>query len=871
MAITFYILTSLLALGVMALGAFLAFKRGFFGSAVKCAASVVAFLISFVITKIITSAAVSSVGAFLGSIAYYDLGIGSDESLKTLIDAISVAALAPFVFVVIFFVLKLIFDCVFFAINKKVIKDRKVIDFKYSKAVSCVLGCVISFVCLYTALIPINGYIAVGSDFYYVFRGESDDITSGAADGVFDGLNKNPVKTLTYAMGGRALFDNLTTFKVNSQKYCLGKELRSFSAILSNLSSLADADISDWGGDQARALREISKQIKNTPLLNTLLADITKEMSHAWLEGDGFMGVEMPQNASSNGVVNETLEIFFTASPDTMACDIETLFDALAVFCDHGAMPVLFGEDMEESDAVAVIGSEGLISDVFLIFHENERFDSMISFLTGFWLKTVAASLDVPTNEELQQQIYSEISERLREAYVYTGKELEEEASKVFIEVFEKYGVPISEKDARNISVAFLEESADDSDVTFDDVGMYFEGLALVYTLDGKSEREILDIYTASNGSEAVSQLFGENEIDRISSVQNRASLVSLLKPSGEEALNVVISLAPSMYLISNDITIETIEEKTQIKDASTDEIMELGRCLESSCIEFESILLSIPSNDSNSSAADIIRAADIDAVCRAFEMLCKNKYIGEVSTDILNAFLKSRAGISDDIREIIDNSDDSDIKDATITGVLKNLHETLLIVDTVSNSLKSHEQKVESVEAFLNNLDRSSSRSLSKAMSPGIVKKMGVPTATADTVSDMLGNMFFELSVQKDDKIDKNESEAVKYLFDIAIVSSSQTNDSIFEEGGKIQDSDKFVESIVNSRVAASTIINTVFDDNGDAITDPLGLSEKMNDSDREVLIKTLDRFGEKEGITDKNRQTMDAIAVLFGIEWKA
>lgn len=873
MAIFFYILFTLLALGIMALAAFLAYRRGFFKSVVKCGIAVLSLALAILITKLFSSALQTSFAALtdtvlniIGTQGSFEELISSSRSFEILLSALPVAIVAPLVFVAVFFILKFIFDIVFYIIGKTVIKDRVVIDFKYSKYVSCALGCVIAFLCIYTALVPINGFVSIGANIYEVVKTVSDDGTPKALDGFVDGLNKNPVKVVTYATGGRAIFNTLTTFEIEGETYSIGRELTGLSVVASRAVSLSRTDAANWGKDQAKALREIPDALKDTKILTTIVSDILRVASSAWSEGEKFIGINAPAN--NNVIINDMIEVFSTSDADNITDDLTTICDVMAVFCDHRAMHALLGGSKVSSEEILLlIGSDRLLADTFLVLAENDRMSVMINSFTEFGLTTVASALSVPTDEALQMRIYSELASKLKKVYTYEGEKLENEAVKAFKAVFNRNGLAFSEAEIKTIALAFISDTSADTDITSDHVRNYFEGVAAVHASGQSNAEEILNRINAEIGSEAAAALFGTDSDIRLASVTNRKELLDAIK--SKEALDILLSLAPSNTVISKDITMETVEERVDVSGADRAEIEELGNSLGNSAKDFAAVAISMSSMGSNISGNELMRRIDIDAMCRAFETIGDNKYIGEVSTDILDAFLKAKAGFTMSIRDIIDNSDDSNVGDATISTVLRGLHDTLILMDTMDSSGKNHDEKVREVEDFIKNIDSAHAKSISKAMNAEMVESFGVPEERSDAVSDMLTVMFEELGKQNDES-GREEAEAVKYLFDVAM-SAKGAQGELFGEKGKIEDIDRFVETIKNSEVAANTVSSTTTDDYGEEVKNPLGIAEKLTSEDEEKLLDAIEASANKEGTTDAQRKTLHDLANMFGAEWTA
>ncbi len=874
MAIIFYIFTTLLALGIMAFAAYLAYKRGFFKSLVKCGIAFLSLLLSIIITKLISHV---TKDAFAGLADLVVSNIGSEGTLAELIEssdtfeilfaALPAAIIAPFIFVIVFFVLKLILDLVFHIVEKNILKGKINTEFKYSKGVSCVFGCIIAFLCIFSALVPINGFVTVFANVYDVVSTLDEENGSPLFDGVVDGLNKNPVKTVTYAMGGRAVFNTLTSIEIDGETYSIGREITGLSAIASRTVSLYKTDVESWGEEQARMLREIPEALSGAKLVKTIISDVASIASSSWINNEDFGGIKLPSNVYTNPIVNDMLAVFADSSGDTIGKDLETVCETLAVLCDNGAFHLFFSSSGSEPyEVLEVIGKENFVKDIFLIFDDNERFKPLVGKFTEFGLENMARSLSVPTNEELQQKIYKELASKLEGAYALEKEEGRKAAERGAVSVFDKYQILLSENTAKCVASSLYEGLFQSEKVDDEKVASYFEGLYAVSEYPDISAEQFIEKYSEKNGSEAASSLFGADKAAQSAAFNNRVELIKKVK-ADEKSLEILLSLAPSCDIISKDTTIESIQSES-LEGVSREEIEELGVALGHSARELSKVAGDISKFDKNASGVEIIKKLNIEALGGAFEEIGDNKYIGDTSIGILDAFLKNKVGFTMNIRDILNNSDDPNAENSTISSLLVGFYDTVLLIDNLNNAEKTHDDKIPAVDEFMKNLDPAKAKSLSKAMNPQTIENFGVPEGKAEAASDMLAVMLEELG--DTEKNSESEAEAVKYLFDISMTSKSSEN-TVFGEGGKIEDVDNFVKTVKGSTVAANTLKASTTNDKGESVKDPLGIAEKLTNEDEKTLLDAIDAASKEAGTTESEKETLRNLADMFGVEWAA
>ena len=76
-------------------------------------------------------------------------------------------------------------------------------------------------------------------------------------------------------------------------------------------------------------------------------------------------------------------------------------------------------------------------------------------------------------------------------------------------------------------------------------------------------------------------------------------------------------------------------------------------------------------------------------------------------------------------------------------------------------------------------------------------------------------------------------------------------------------------MNKVLDSRVALNTIKSSSTDENGAFIEDPLGVSGKMSENDREDLVIALDKIAVDPATTADQLEALDDIANMFGVEW--
>ena len=872
MAIAIYVFTTVVFLGISALAAFLAYRRGFFKSAVKLGITVLCLVLAAVISMVLSSVVTDLTTGLLDSVlersgdlknTVYDL-FEASPTLEALITALPAVVVCPLLFVLIFFILKLILDVIFKIVSACVIKKRELVVFNGSKYVPIAFGVLITFICFFVMTLPLNGVITIATDIYeasadYIIE---DGPTKDFVDGVVDGLDKNPVKTVTYALGQEALLNELTSFEHDGVSYSLGEELTNLTKTATTVIQLAESDINCWGENEAAIFEELAVNVCSSELFTSVSAELLKGASDKWSEGEPFAGIDLPESEMLEPLMDTVLNSFGSATPQTVKEDIETLGKTASIFVRNGATSLLTsGSDTQQ--ILETVSTPGMLSEVFGVLYENERLAPIVPELTEFGMKTAADALGVPDKKEQKENLYIEIATKLNKASSIVDDDQRANAYiKAVKDVFKKNGIN-ADVEAQQVLAADLSAAFNGrNDVSADDVKNYFDGLDMISADEGESSRDSL---VSKYGQEKVDNVFGSDSEAAEKEISERNAALDLLDNCSDADKSTVLSIAPSKDLATDKPTVESLVDGINFENASKEDVMELGDLLSSLVGSVGNVMDGMNSLDSNASATDKLKNLDAKELGSAFDAVNGNLIIGNSAMDLLDQGIKSTTGMDIGIRDIVDNSEEG-VDNSSYEDVLGNLQHTVDVMDTIKDTSISHEEKVEKVDEFMDNLDTASATSISKLINEDIAISMGVPENKAATSTTFIKNVFVELGKTEDK--DGKEAEAVKYLFDVAM-SAKDGGSELFGEGGRIENADTFVNKVLDSRVALNTIKSSSTDENGAFIEDPLGVSGKMSENDREDLVTALDKIAVDPATTADQLEALDDIANMFGVEW--
>ncbi len=875
MKIAIWITIAVVMFGIFALSAFMAYKRGFFKSLIKLVTTLASLGLAFVLSVLIGSAlsglferiVFSAFGSLLNQPTMREL-LEASPAIKALIFALPTAIMLPFVFFILFFVLKFIFDVVFFIISSCTFKKRQIIDFEGQRFVSCALGLVIAFVCMVAFTLPFNGVISMASDIYVAVadtvmpKGSENAALIGE---VVDGLDSNPLKVATSTVGGNALYNGLTTFEYEGRSYSAGKEVQNFTSVAGSVLKLGTTSTKNWSEREAQALSDISHALSDSDFVPIILSEALSFGCEKLSEGEKFAGISIKESSDYYGIVMYIVEQFKNSTEKTVKEDINTLGDSVALLVRKGAFSALMNTSGSKNSLLDSVANDDVMGELFEILCDNERFVGIIPYITDLVIEKLAVGLKIPTDRAFKNDFYADV---FKEIDVIIKNNDIKDKNLAMADLLEKkygeYGIKVSRKMAEVTGALLFEKlTSQNTNPTKADVAQFFDVLYSMSQIEGAISREALE---QKYGEKWVADNFSNGKQDIEGNIQTYINILNAVKAVNVDEAEKVLSLSYETPVLSSRSTIEGIMSKLNYDNATPADYVQLGRDISAIARDVAGLADAMTSLKGQSTT-EKLKNFDVGTVGNLFDKLSGNAIIGDAASDIMGDYITKAAGLDVDFKDIIDNSDTPGVGNSNYSDVLSSVQDTVKLFDDIKDDSLSHTEKVDKVYGFIDDLDSASATSVSKLITPDIVKDLGVPEENAEVGSGMLSTMLSELGKTEDTS--GKEAEAVKYLLDVAAISQSPSQNGVFGENGKIESSQEFVDKVLASDVATKSIISSTTSDAGTMIENPLGIASGMNENDMAELDKALTTAAERPGTSAEDIVTLKYIANMFGSDW--
>ncbi len=804
-----------IALVVVLLNALLGFLGKNSKSLAKLSVILISTIVSVLLTKLIAFITAKSllpaVKNFAGQYFKDDIDkvLPSFDSVAT---GLTIMISAPFVFLIVFFIVRLVLSLTLKKVFTKLYDKIHPFFEKEKHYLGPIVGLVSGLLIVTVWFVPLSGFINVANDTVNAVNApeEVSDIVGGVA--------KSPAVKVTYGVGGKLIFNGLTSVKIDGHRTNLNKESSSLIGMVDGVTTLTSKDFSKFGPDESEAIKNVSGSFGDSVIVPTIAADILSGASDSWSEGGEFMGKKAPSMGEAfDDFTTDLYGILKTTDYDTVRSDVDCIAFIMCQFIDHG---VFSGDDM-----LAAMSQEGLISTIVEKLYEYDRMAPLVPSVTNVGFNMIGDALGIPKDD---QQIYDELMADIAEevmkakqldgdlnakaeslkngiatAYVNAGVEVPKETISIIAPGLLGYFENDGEISASDVADFYAELDRALAEKVPDTTGVAFGGVVMI-AANAKS-----DILSAI----ADHLVYGESESEALKGY----AMVTEYVPS-EENVNKVRKLASSQTMESTKITL--VQLKTSSADIPADAE---SRARDAKNIE-QLIVKMTELKDVDTSSVENV----VGQIGGMLDSMSGMSTIGHDKTkDFLAAVLQSET-VSNTTgwtpSEALDVSDklsqNAQKGEGGYEQIMNGVGNGVAYVNIAFDDTKTVEERREALHELLVNLDQATVDSVESVLTPSLLVKQGAKegdpsTANSiDAVNLLLANMLKakENGMSEDDYL--KEVDAIDSVMMIALSNTKTSSKEFFGENGSTgSKSDEIIAKVVDSVVVSDSLIEFCYD----------------------------------------------------------
>ncbi len=414
----------------------------------------------------------------------------SPSLLQVVMGAIGGLA-TPLIFFVVFLLANLIAWIVYLVIamvrgNKMKEKDAKA---RYAKTRTLIFAIVQTLIILVVWLIPVTAY----SELAPIVMGEIsesgmlDESGSETVDMILEDyvepVNNNIMLGAFRVLGGDALCDAMTSFKVNDEKVHMEDELDLIASLTTNIFCLSQSTMTEFGSNEEASILAIADSVESSKILSLIAGEVAHAATDAWKKGDDFAGVSKDSvYIDKSGMFNDfTDSLIIVLNQDSAPGNEQALCNDLSTVADMVVIMIrsdVFAGLGDQDAMVEALSKDGVIKSLITKLGENRSMKALIPEMTNIGVRAIAASLEMEENKkEVYDRMMSSIASGLNSAKKKDGEAQLNAVSDLLKQEFDEAGLTIDNDIIPCYSAVMIESiviPSGNEPITAQDVRVFF-------------------------------------------------------------------------------------------------------------------------------------------------------------------------------------------------------------------------------------------------------------------------------------------------------------------------------------------------------------------------------------------------------------
>ena len=264
---------------------------------------------------------------------------------------------------------------------------------------------------------------------------------------------------------------------------------------------------------------------------------------------------------------------------------------------------------------------------------------------------------------------------------------------------------------------------------------------------------------------------------------------------------------------------------------------------------------------------------AEIGLTAELLEGLARHPNLGpeavmNAAKELLGGEDAPEAVKSDSFMNVLEKRLNESVEKPVGEGTLAPFVESAAKTSQAVTKLTDHEEGAEqgAAEAFasLITADKDVVKDMSSVLSEDLLVSSGMNEEAAGKMNELLKDAL-DTAAETEATEQQAASEGEKMAYVLKTVNKVGEGVEVEEA---IDDKQKFIDSIVTSRVLADTVEKQVKKEDGTLTSDPSGLFADLSVADRQTLKNELDAYKGTHSVTNEGQKTLDQLAAFLGLD---
>ena len=431
----------------LVLGVLFGAKRGFSKSVIRiftvgASAVLSLYSVKWICKMIVDNADKIAAGKSLGQVmeAYPQIAGSLPEMAKTVLGEVDASRATVFLMMivalivspVIFIAIFQIFRAVSFllygllsGLTGAISYGKGPISTLLGAAVGLLQGVIIAGVIIF----PISGLCQVAMDVREPLIG-NDENPSGyiatAYTEVFDDLADNPLFTAIDNLGGKALYEDMITFKIGGEKMYVADKCVGAIKVVTDVMPIVESGY-DWKNpstDSRNAISNTVDDIGGDELVAGLTSDLVRGLAKA-VQSDKL---DLPLSGGAiDSLMDDIMTMFSTSTADTIEGDLEVILDVYFIMCDNNLLDSFSnGAHADMKSLLTTKNAEGK-TVAALITDRLNSYDRSVPIVTSFTKISLSVMHGSEQFDEKTEQLYESVKAGMTDALSHNKSDYETE------------------------------------------------------------------------------------------------------------------------------------------------------------------------------------------------------------------------------------------------------------------------------------------------------------------------------------------------------------------------------------------------------------------------------------------------------------
>ena len=206
-------------------------------------------------------------------------------------------------------------------------------------------------------------------------------------DEVINPIRNSPAVKLINGMGGKLVFNSLTTKNVEDVKISVTSEVDGFAKLYANIIVISEESPENYGDRQKTSINNIKTILNEGEFLPFVSAEVLSMVSEKWLNGEPAFGIEKIEVGEEyEELFDGILRSLSNTNSDNIKEDVGTIANLMVTCIDQGVFVEL---SKEEPDPLKLATNEVLLESIFAEAYKNVRLRPIIGYIPDILVNVI--------------------------------------------------------------------------------------------------------------------------------------------------------------------------------------------------------------------------------------------------------------------------------------------------------------------------------------------------------------------------------------------------------------------------------------------------------------------------------------------------